>query len=284
MSSRKPAAASTAAMASKLGVPVSQRRGPRSAAGRTLATGSSSSSAGSAQSTPACGPYHLYGLVTRTSQPMARTSIERCGARCTASTKTRAPASWAAATIGARSGIVPSRLEAPVTATQRVRSSTRSVTAAGSRRPVAGSNGARTCSAPDWSQARRHGVTLASWSSRVPTTRSPGRSVAATARVNASVSVVMLAPKATPPAGAPSSCGDACPGALEQSVAGIGSGERAAGVGVVAARRPRGHRLDRPVDHLRARRPVEPGPPVADTWEPRPQGLRIHRRRVCHLG
>ena len=33
-------------MASKLGVPVSHRRGPRSAAGRTLATGSSSSSAG----------------------------------------------------------------------------------------------------------------------------------------------------------------------------------------------------------------------------------------------
>ena len=72
-----------------------------------------------------------------------------------------------------------------------------------SRRPgragrVAGSNGARTCSAPAWSQARRHGVTLASWSRRVPTTRSPGRSVAATARLNASVSVVMLAPNTIP--------------------------------------------------------------------------------------
>ena len=161
-SRRKAAAASMAAMASKLGVPVSHRRGPRSAAGRTLATGSSSSSAGSAHSTPACGPYHLYGLVTRTSQPMASTSILRCGARCTASTNTRAPASWAAATMGATSGIVPSRLDAPVTATHRVCSSIRSATAAGSRRPVCGSNGASTCSAPAWSQARRHGVTLAS--------------------------------------------------------------------------------------------------------------------------
>ena len=32
----------------------------------------------------------------------------------------------------------------------------------------AGSNGARTCSAPAWSHARRHGVTLASWSRRGP--------------------------------------------------------------------------------------------------------------------
>ena len=56
---RKRAAASMAAIASKLGVPVSHRRGPWSGAGRTLATGSSASRDGVAHRTPACGPYHL---------------------------------------------------------------------------------------------------------------------------------------------------------------------------------------------------------------------------------
>ena len=99
---------------------------------------------------------------------------------------------------------MPSRFEAPVTATHLVRSSISSMTRAGSRMPVAGSNGASTCSAPAASHARRHGVTLASWSRRVPTTRSPGRSVTPTARVKAKVRVVMLAPKQTPSAEAPS--------------------------------------------------------------------------------
>ncbi len=97
------------------------------------------------------------------------------------------------------------RFDAPGNVTQRVRSSIRATTSAGSSRPVVGSNGARTCSAPDCSHARRHGVTLASWSRRVPTTRSPGRSVDATVRLNASVSVVMLAPKTMPAGWPPSS-------------------------------------------------------------------------------
>ncbi len=185
--------------------PISHRRGPRSGAGRTLATGSRSSRAGSAHSTPACGPYHLYGLVTSTSQPSVDTSIARCGARCTASTNTRAPASWAAAMIGARSGVVPRRLDAPGSVTQAVLSSMRSMTAAGSSVPVVGSNGASTCSAPACSHASRHGVTLASWSSRVPTTRAPGRSVVATALVKARVNVVMLAPNTIEAGVAPSS-------------------------------------------------------------------------------
>ena len=53
--------------------------------------------------------------------PAAATSIGRCGVACTASTKTRAPTAWAAATMPARSGIVPTAFEAAVTATQRVR-------------------------------------------------------------------------------------------------------------------------------------------------------------------
>ena len=132
-------------------------------------------------------------------------SIRRWGARCTASTNTRAPASWAAAMIGGRSGIVPIRFDAPVTATHFVRSSIRSITACGSSTPVDGSNPASTCSAPASSHAIRHGATLASWSSRVPTTRSPGRSVRPMARVNAMVIVVMFAPKQMPPGSAPSS-------------------------------------------------------------------------------
>ncbi len=204
-SSRNAAAASTAAMASKLGVPVSHRRGPRSGAGRTLATGSSSSSAGSTHSTPACGPYHLYGRRGEDVAAERRHVDRRCGARCTASTNTRAPASWAAAMIGARSGTVPRRFDAPGSVTHAVRSSMRSITACGSSVPVAGSNGASTCSAPPVSHARRHGVTLASWSRRVPTTRAPGRNVAATARVKASVNVVMLAPNTIEAADAPRS-------------------------------------------------------------------------------
>ena len=58
-STRKRAAASTPAMASKLGIPVSKRDGPMSVDGRTLNTGSSASNDGSIQMTPLCGPYHL---------------------------------------------------------------------------------------------------------------------------------------------------------------------------------------------------------------------------------
>ena len=66
------------------------------------------------------------------------------------------------------------KFEAPVTATHLVRSLTSFSSAAISSRPVCGSNGVSTCSAPESSQAIRHGETLASWSKRVPTIRSPG--------------------------------------------------------------------------------------------------------------
>ena len=108
------------------------------------------------------------------SQPSAPTSSRTCGARCTASTNTRAPASWASFAIAATSGIVPSRFDAPVTATQRVRSSSRAPMLSGSSWPVPRSKSARTSSAPRSAAAERHVLTLASWSSRVPTMRSPG--------------------------------------------------------------------------------------------------------------
>ena len=272
-------------MASKLGVPVSQRRGPRSAAGRTLATGSSSSSAGSA---PQHAGVRAVPLVRAGHEDVAADGVdvdravrrevhgvdEDAGAgvvgggddRCEVGDRAeqvggagdRDPAGALVDQVGHRGRVEPAGLPGR-TGRGRAR-----------RRP------GRT--------ARRHGVTLASWSSRVPTTRSPGRSVAATARVNASVSVVMLAPKATPPADAPSSSATRARArsrrASQASAAANAPPELALSPLAAHVR----HRLDRPVDHLRARRPVEAGPPVADTWEPLPQGLRIHRRRVCHLG
>ena len=107
--------------------------------------------------------------------------------------------------IGRRSGDVPNRFEAPGKVTQRVFSSISAITFSGGSVPVAVSNGARTCWAPACSHARRHGEMLASWSNRVPTTRSPGRSVAPTARLNENVNVVMFGPKQMPAGSAPNS-------------------------------------------------------------------------------
>ena len=146
--------------------------------------------------------------------------------------------------------------------------------------PVAGSNGASTCSAPAWSHARRHGVTLASWSRRVPTTRSPGRSVAATARVNASVSVVMLAPN-TMPSALRRRAASATRWRVRSSSASQASAAANAppALALSPLGRPRRHGVDRGVDHLRAGRPVEAGPAVADAGEPGSQ--RRSWPRVC---
>ena len=135
-------------------------------------------------------------------------SIARCGARCDRVDDTRRrPTAWAASMIGARSGAVPSRFDAPGTVTHFVRSSMRSIDVA--RAAVARSPD-RTARARarrrHRSAASRHGVMLASWSSLVPTIRSPGRSVAPTARRTANVSEVMFGPKHTPAGSAPRSC------------------------------------------------------------------------------
>ena len=65
-----------------------------------------------------------------------------------------------------------------------------------------------------------------------------GPSVAATARVNANVRVVMFAPNTMPSGSAPSSSATRWRGSAPAAVAGVGGGERAAAVGVVAAGRP----------------------------------------------
>jgi hypothetical protein len=97
-------------------------------------------------------------------------------------------------------------LDAAVTATQRVRSdSTASMLAVGSAR-VSGSGSAKRTVAPARSAAITHGRTLASWSMRVQTTSSPGRSVRPTAAASRMVIAVMDGPNATPRGSAPKSC------------------------------------------------------------------------------
>ncbi len=108
-------------------------------------------------------------------------------------------------TIPRRSGIVPTALEAWVTATQRVRSESTASTALAGSSSVSGSGSAKRTVAPLRSAWMTHGRTLASWSRRVQTTSSPGCSVRPTAPAKAMVSAVKLAPKTISPAGAPSS-------------------------------------------------------------------------------
>ena len=135
--------------------------------------------------------------------------------------------------------MVPSRLEAPVTATQRVRSSISSMTRAGSSTPVAGSNGASMCSAPAASQARRHGVTLASWSRRVPTTRSPGRRVSCRRLGEGQRERRHVGAEADPVGRRGiEQRSDAVRPVAQQCVAGVGGAERSAGVGVAPGSRP----------------------------------------------
>ena len=161
-------------MPSKAGVPVSKRSGTLSGEGRSLSGRSSSSSSGRAQRIDWCGPNHLYAEQTSASQPSAETSSLRCGAACTASTYTRAPAACAADTIAPSSGTLPTALLAAVTATQRVRSREHRLHGRRRRSSVPGSGSAKRTSAPARSAAISHGATSPSWSSRVQTISSPG--------------------------------------------------------------------------------------------------------------
>src|SRR4051794_19965484 len=131
-------------------------------------------------------------------------SIATCAARCTASTKNRAPAACTTSAMADRSGMVPIRLEAPVTATSLVAGLvTRSIWP-GTSSPVSGSKSAKRTVAPTDSAASTQVRTLASWSSRVTTTSSPGPQSLARVRARSRVSWVMLRPKTMPSGSAPS--------------------------------------------------------------------------------
>ena len=100
-------------------------------------------------------------------------------------------------------GRVPIRFDAPVTATSRVRVGQHG-------RDVVELGGGRVevePTAPSRRRARRrctHGRMLASWSSRVTTTSSPGPQPAASVRARSKVSAVMLRPNTIPRGSAPS--------------------------------------------------------------------------------
>src|SRR3954463_16330307 len=123
-----------------------------------------------------------------------------CAVRWTPSTASSAPASCTAAAMAGTGGRGPIRLLAPVTATRFVRSLSTVPTSSSSQ--VAGSNGSQRTVAPAASAASTHGRTLASWSSRVTTTSSPGPQPAASVRARSIVRAVALRPKTIPPGSA----------------------------------------------------------------------------------
>src|SRR5215211_5881080 len=199
------AAAVTPASDSNGSVPSSQRSGASSGDGLSLSGISDDSTPGAPQRIPTCGPYHLYAEHASVSAPSAARSSGRCGTAATASTEMRAPAACTAATIAASSGTVPHALDAAVTATQRVRSDSTASTAAAGSASVSPSGSAQRTVAPARSAAITHGRTLASWSSRVTTTSSPGASVRPTAADSRIVIAVIEGPNATSSGRAPSS-------------------------------------------------------------------------------
>ena len=216
---------------------------------------------------PACGPYHLYDDVEYTSQPTAARSTGACGVRWTPSTTTLAPTSWAAAVIAVMSGIVPIAFEAPVTATHRVRSLNKAVTAAVSSRPVVGVE-----------VGHPHGRT------RVGPDQQPRRDVRIVIEPRAHDLVARTQLAADRPRDREHVVGGRRPehesgwvgaeqlahrglGSFGERVARLGRGERAVAVGVVAAALPVGGGVDRGVDDLGARRPVEASPAVRQAGE-----------------
>ena len=109
-------------------------------------------------------------------------------------------AACAAAAIAATSGRVPTRLEAPVTATTRRPVGQHALDRLD--RQLAGGRGRGRPSARSRRRRgprRTQGRMLASWSSRVTTTSSPGPHCLARARARSYVSCVIERPNTTPP-------------------------------------------------------------------------------------
>src|SRR6478735_1259054 len=101
--------------------------------------------------------------------------------------------------MAGRSGRVPMRLDAAVTATRRVRPRMTAAAASGLSSPVPGSNSAQRTVAPRASAASTQGRMLASWSRRLTTTSSPGPQSDESVRASWKVSSVAERPKTTPP-------------------------------------------------------------------------------------
>ena len=169
---------------------------------------------------------------------------------------------------------MPVALEAAVTATQRVRSErTASIAEAGSA-SVSRSGSAQRTVAPARSAAITHGRTFASWSRRVTTTSSPGPSVRPTAAESRIVIAVIDGPKATPAGSAPSSRATAARARSTHSSVACAAAKTPPWFALRPERMNVGHRLDRGVHHLRARRPVQPRPAPGQPGE----AVAVHSR------
>src|ERR671917_445585 len=191
-------AAGTPASSSKAYPPLSKRSGTRSGTGASFSGSSSTSSAGSATTAPTCGPHHMSAATARKSAPSARTSSRSCAAACVPSTKTNAPTACARRAMAATSGRVPIAELAAVTATSRVRGPSSSSYCQSGSSPVSMSTSAQRTPTPARTASSTHGRTLASWSSRLTTTSSPGRQVRASARATVQVSREGSGPRTTP--------------------------------------------------------------------------------------
>src|SRR5262245_40693274 len=138
------------------------------------------------------------------SAPDRASDTDAWGVRWTASTYSHAPTACTRSATAGRSGRVPIRLEAPVTATSLVRGPSASSREVIESSAVSGSKSTQRTVAPAASAAITHGRTLPSWSRRVTPASSPGVQSLAMARLRSKVSWVKLRPNTTPPGAAPS--------------------------------------------------------------------------------
>ena len=184
------------------------------------------------------------------SAPTARTSIRRCCARWTPSHATIAGVrSWTIRASSAAGVIVPTAFDARVNATTLVRSESAASNDAGSSVASSSRMSTHRTVAPASSAASTQGLTLASWSSRVTTTSSPGPSVRATEREMANSSVVAFGPKTTSSASALRSAAARWASAITSSVSWLVANAPCV---LLLLRQVRRHRLDHGFGDLRA--------------------------------
>ena len=197
--------------------------------------------------------------------------------RRTPARRPRAPV----AAIAGTSGRVPSRFEAAVTATSRVRVD--STASRSSSSAVSGSKSSQRTVAPAASAASTQGRMFASWSSRVTTTSSPGRQPRADGAGEVEGQLRHRPPEHDPARVGTEQVRDRRTGAHDDVLGPpLGVGDRAP---VGEPRRHRaGDRLGHRRRHLRAARPVEVGHAVVERRELGADAREIHADSVSDLG
>ena len=189
-----------------------------------------------------------------------------CGVRCTASTYNHAPTACARSATAGRSGRVPIRLEAPVTATTFVRLVSASSRDSVDSSPVCGSKSTHRTVAEAAAAAITHGRTLPSWSSRVTTISSSGPHSLAIARLMSKVSWVRSCARTrlhrVPHRAGPRALRGPRPPPSRRC-----PGRRSSRRGCSAARQACSAPPRRPRRVLRPTRPVEERQPALQSWE-----------------